>query len=337
MKKLFLILAVLVWTVPAFAVEGERVDFSVAYDNGTHVLTISYQMMDVTDPLNPVPKADGTNPVGIALRLNVDADPAGAGDVTTTGASGYQVASATGGDDFLIYLDYAWDQEENGDGYDLNEGHPLAKWIVEPGTDKGLPTLPAPKVALCMGHLRDSVADPDYSGPASDTIASVQLTAPDYGVVSTGVLAVDVDRGGVVGSPLDTNLDVDPMNPDVGIEFVIGAIPCFEEGYVDSGGQVVTDLDVARYDALPQYAKDCWCCTCYGSGDANCSCVTDTGDLYMLIDISTNAFFTPYAGNECADINYDGLLDTGDLYKMIDITTNSFFICPIPAPPCVPQ
>ena len=322
MKKLFLILAVLVWTVPAFAVEGESVDFSMAYNKDTDVLTISYQVMDVTDPQNPVPKADGTNPVGIALRLNVDAVEDG--EVTSEGESGAQVNSATGGNDFLIYLDYAWDQEENGDGYDLNEGHPLAKWIVDPGTDKGLPTLPAAKVALCMGHLRDNVGDEVYSGPPSDLIAEVQLNASGDDTII--ILALDDDRGGVVGSPLATNLP---------IEISTGEIPCFEVGYVDTSGQVVTETEKARYDALPQYAKDCWCYTCFGSGDANGDCVTATGDLYSLINQATNLFY-PWAGHECADVNYDGALATGDLYKMIDQATNVFFVCPPQDPPCVP-
>ena len=312
MKKLFLILTVLVWTVPAFA----QVDFEMDYDDGTDQLTISYNVVS------------GDNPVGIALRLNVDAVE-GLDDVTSEGTSGAQVTSGVGGSNFDIYLDFAWDQEENGDGYQLREagGHPLAKWIVEPGIDKGLPTLPAAKVALCMGHLRDDVADPEYSGPASDTIAVVQLNA--LGDATTIVLDVDGDRGGVVGSPLVTNLPIEITTPTDAI--------CFTEGWTDTGGQVATAADVARYAALPQYAKDCWCCVCFGSGDANCDCLITTGDLYSLIDIGTNTFFTPYAGNECADVNYDGLLTTGDLYKMIDISTNVFFVCPIASPPCVPQ
>jgi predicted nucleic-acid-binding Zn-ribbon protein len=284
----------------------------MAYDSGTDQLTISYNV------------ASGDNPVGIALRLNVDAVE-GSADVTSTGSSGAEVVSATGGSEFQIYLDYAWNEEDSGDGYQLNEGHPLAKWIVEPGVDKGLPTLPAAKVALCMGHLRESESDPDYSGPASDTIAVVQLNAA--GDDTAVVLDVDDDRGGVVGSPLTTNLP---------IEISTGAIECFNEGWTDSGGQVVIAADVTRYNALPQYAKDCWCYTCFGSGDANGDCIITTGDLYILIDISTNTFFTPYAGNECADLNYDGILSTGDLYKMIDISTNTFYVCPIPQPPCVP-
>jgi hypothetical protein len=310
MKKLFVILAVLVWTVPAFA----QVDFSMSYDEGTDQLTISYNVVS------------GDNPSGIALRLNVDAVE-GLNDVTSTGSSGAEVISATGGDDFLIYLDYAWNEEDSGDGYQLNEGHPLAKWIDVPGVDKGLPTLPAAKVALCMGHLRDSVSDPDYSGPASDDIAVVQLNAA--GDATTIVIDVDADRGGVVGSPLTTNLPVEITTPT-------GPTDPFYVGLVDSFGYTVVQADVDKWNA---YGKPpCWAYTCHANGDANGDCVNTTIDLFLVIDAGGAGFNVPDATCSqnycCADVNYDGVLTTIDLFRVIDAGGAGFLVCPIGMPPC---
>lgn len=305
MKKLFLILAVLVWTVPAFA----QVNFSMAYDDGTDQLTISYVV------------ASGDNPSGIALRLNVDAVE-GSSDVTSNGSSGAEVTSATGGDDFLVYLDFAWNEEDSGDGYDLNEGHPLAKWIDAPG-DKGLPTLPAAKVALCMGHLRDSVGDPDYSGPAADDIAVVQLNAAGDSTVV--VLDLDYDRGGVVGSVLQTNLDTG------GIELSTGA-SCY------------SGPDQAEFLAVGSPA--CWCCPQQCFGDANCT-KDDNGKLGSFwvsgpdLDILGDGWLIAYGGDPvaqpwiCADFNHTND-DNGKLGSFrvagpdLDILSDWWLIDPVP-------
>jgi hypothetical protein len=306
MKKLFVILAVLVWTVPAFA----QVDFEMDYDEVTDQLTISYNVVG------------GDNPSGIALRLNVDAVQGGL--VTDEGSSGAEVLSATGGNDFNIYLDFAWDEEENGDGYDLNEGHPLAKWIDVPGVDKGLPTLPAAKVALCMGHLRATVVDPDYTGPSADDIAVVQLNG--LGDATTIILDVDVDRGGVVaGNTTNLPIELDTGEP----------VADFYVGLVDSFGYTVVQLDVDKWDAYGQ--PPCWTYTCHASGDANGDCVNTTIDLFMVIDAGGAGFLTIApdcsGGLCCADSNYDGVLTSIDFFRLLG--PSGFLTCPIAMPPCV--
>ena len=306
MKKLFVILAVLVWTVPAFA----QIDFDMSYDSGTDQLTISYNVVA------------GDNPTGIALRLNVDAVEGGL--VTDEGSSGAQVTgSVDAASELDIYLDFAWDQEQ-GDGYDLREagGHPLAKWIVDPGVDKGLPTLPAAKVALCMGHLRADVADPDYTGPAADDIAIVQLNG--LGDDTIVILHVDDDRGGVVAGNT-TNLPIELDTGEPTAEFYVGL--------VDSYDYTVVQADVDKWNGYGQ--PPCWAYTCHANGDANGDCVNTTIDLFLMIGAS--GFLIPDAtcSNNycCVDTNYDGVLTTIDLFRMIG--ASGFLACPISMPPCV--
>jgi len=216
MKKLLVLLAVLGMTAPLFAVTGERVDFGIAYDDATKGITISYQVVDTATGL---PKTNGTNPVGIALRLNTDAVE-GSANVDSSGTSGWVITNTAAllqvSSFFDIFLDYAYSQESATPGsYVLRSGHPLAKWIVTPGVDKGVAVLPASKVALCMAHLRASESATDWTGPASDDLVKIALT-PGAGEMTFIVLNADENRGGVVGNDvLATNLPIE-----------IGSNPC---------------------------------------------------------------------------------------------------------------
>jgi hypothetical protein len=288
MKKLLILMTVLCVTVPALG----QVNFNVANNAGT--ITISYNV------------ASGANPTGIALRLNVDAVQ-GSNDVTSTGTSG-AVINAPGdvsglSDEFKVYLDAAWDEEVNGDGYTLYEGGPLAKWITVPGVDKGPAVLPDSKVAICMGHVRASEVDPDYSGPASDTLLSIALTG-----TGTTYVVLDVDdgsplgpeygRGGVTGSQLVTNL---PLEVEVSL-----LETCYE-------GQ----SDEAEWIAMGR--PPCWCFPnqCYGDADGIKNDAGKAGSFWVAgpdLAILDAGWLIPYGGDPvaqpwiCADFNH--LLDS---------------------------
>lgn len=213
MKKLVLIMAVLI-AVPAMA------DVTFDYEvNGSQV-TISYTT------------TDGDLPRGIALKLTGDG-------VTIESADSWATS-----DEFNVFLDYAFDNSET---YGVGDGHPIA----DPA-DAGVATLPLGEVSVCMGYLDENDIDPKGEpGPAScDNVITVTVSG-----MGTLTVSADTLRGpdsGVVGSALDSNLNL------VGPMVIV----------IDDDPQVCmaqTHPDYTLWDSFGQ--PDCWCYSMQCKGD----------------------------------------------------------------------
>jgi hypothetical protein len=168
MKKILAALLVLALGMPALAV----VDIT-ATDAGNQQLLISF-----TTSGSPAPVVRG-----MALELTVTG-----GDVTTL--PGDVLAS-----DFNTYVDYAF---SNPTGYDVGEGHPLAKT----GQAGELTVLPSSHFSVSVGHLDQTGS---HGGLANGTVIKLQLHNIAAGGSATVAIAVDAIRGGaVVGNDLGT-------------------------------------------------------------------------------------------------------------------------------------
>ena len=162
----------------------------------------------------------GNSPTGIALKASINAG------VKVTGSSGQSA-------NFNVNPDYAYNDPCN---YTLGSGHPLA----EP-CSPGPASVPSSEVSICMG-----IVDPcDSHGPAADDIITLTLD-PCGALVATLTLAEDGYRGGVVGSPLNTNLPQD---------FILNFGGCY------------TGPDTAQWQQVG--SPPCWCYDrqCHGDAD----------------------------------------------------------------------
>jgi hypothetical protein len=237
MKTFVCILAIFALTTPLWA---QTVDFTVS--GASSKVQIGYENNGVSA---------ANLPVGIALKVVV---------------TGCEITALDSYDntDFPAYIDYAYTEEDSGDGYSpLGEGHPLAAQENAPGRlelsalgeGNNVTTL-----YICMGRVQDGVAGPN---PGPESVANlVTLSVKDTGGDNVGSVSVYEDtssRGGVVGGgdPIATNLPVE----DVPIEF--GCFPPCLPGYQ-------AWLDYGEFLGMPAgTGPECWCYPrqCYGDTD----------------------------------------------------------------------
>ena len=165
----------------------------------------------------------GNTPTGIALKVSIN------NGVKITGS---EAQSAN----FNVNPDFAYEDPCN---YTVGLGHPLAEPCAP-----GVAPLPSSEVSICMG-----IVDPcDSHGPAADDIITLTLD-PCGAIVATLTLSEDAYRGGVVGSPLNTNLPI-----DIPIAFEVCDFPTGHDDY-------------AAWQAAG--SPFCWCYTrqCHGDTD----------------------------------------------------------------------
>jgi hypothetical protein len=208
MRKVVCLLMIFALSGALYAAD---VDFSAAQvPAGGNKVTISYVVNA------------GNSPTGIALVASVDSG------VKITGSES-QSAS------FNVNPDHAYGDPCN---YTLGTGHPLAEPCAP-----GVATLPSSEVSICMG-----IVDPcDSHGPASDDIITLTLD-PCGATAATLRVREDGYRGGVVGSPLDTNLGI-------------------RVDLVFTGGECYTGPDYAAWVQVG--SPTCWCYERQCHGDTN--------------------------------------------------------------------
>ena len=166
MKKVMLTLLALSIAVPAFAADIALVD------NGDGTATVTYTA------------AAGENVRGIAL------------EVTLTGGSLAGEATAIN-PEFNVYMDSAWDEETNGDGYTMGEGTPLAT----AGAKGPLATVAgATSFSICMGVLDEA------GGQAAASEGTYDLLTLPLACDGTDPITVTIEedtlRGGIVGDAI---------------------------------------------------------------------------------------------------------------------------------------
>ena len=179
----------------------------------------------------------GNAPAGIALIASVD--------------SGVKITGSESQDPcFNVNPDYAYGDPCN---YTLGLGHPLAEPCAP-----GVATVPSSEVSICMGIV-DLV---DSHGPTASDIITLTMD-PCGATVATLRIREDAYRGGVVGSPLVTNLPIR-------VDLVFGPVCEFPP----------THDDYAAWQAAGSPA--CWCYLrqCHG----------DTDDVYEGKDVGSRRY-----------------------------------------------
>jgi len=236
MKKLICLIAVLALAAPLCA--GEYVNFK-ATNNNDGSFTISYAVQDTVGDGNDV--LDGTNPVGIGLKVEIIS---GSADI---------MSASNASANFELYPDYYYSLDDAARLlYAIGDGHPIADPAGNPGAiDLGVGVSAA---SICMARVEDGVAGPN-PGPQSDSLITLQLQGPDWATVK---IDLDDDRGGVVGSQLMTNLPI-----TIPIQACWG-YPCFPFGDANGNGIVEpaeivilkTAWDSGVYDIKADFSRN---------------------------------------------------------------------------------
>ena len=279
MKKVILMLAVIAMAAPLYAADPCDVVFDDVETTGSLVLSYTTN--------------NGALPRGISLKcevLGVDTVDVDSGAVITDPC-------------FNTFIDYAFMDPCN---FDVGDGHPMADPYFAGVLD---PCDAVDVFSICMGVL-DQTGGKSAGPDASALLISIPLTSTADSV--TIRISEDTLRGGVVGSPLTTNLPI-----DVVVSF---STDCFQG----------TPAQVAAWIAWGKPAN--WCGDCWAAGSVDGDCAITFADVQMAYGDFLNQG-TPEALTGRSDNDMDGAITFADVQKVYGAFLPPTATCPVP---CVP-